>query len=212
MHPVIRIVCLILLAGWLAHGTWFDMGIGAVGVALSYVIARRWPQPIAWRMLWRLRWLILPMLVLYGWMSPLAEAWRPDVEGLLQGGARATGLMELVLAVHLSGLLTTPVQWLAAIYWLGYPLTWLGMSRERLAVRMHLVMHNIAALQDALRRNSDVVAGTPWRKMAHRVDAGWQWAMAHANNADQTIEIEISAPPWQQWAAPLAMIIAIWVR
>ncbi|MEK6747809.1 MAG: hypothetical protein AABY83_01215 [Pseudomonadota bacterium] len=212
MHPVIRIVCLIALALWMASGSVVDVAVGMLMVALAYLIAQRVPQPQVWRMVWRLRMLALALLILYGWMSPVAVGWRPDGAGLWLGVARVAGLVVLVLAVHLINLLTSAAQWLAAIYWLAYPLRWVGLSRDRLAMRMHLVMYYLNDLQDDLARRRAPSQGNIWQDIVARVEAGWQWGDARMAQPVSAYTIEVDAPPVWQWAIPLTILCMMWVR
>ena len=208
MHPVIRIVCLLLLAVWLARGTWMAVSVAAIGVLSAFGAARTLPRKSFWPMIWRLRWLAFPILVLYGWMSPLAQDGWPDLQGLSQGAARVTGLIVLVAAVHLINLRTDSTQWLAALYWLAYPLRLFGLSRGDMATRIHLVITNLSALQTDMRQWHFPKTASFRRGAAERLDAGWRWAQLRARLPVQEQTLDVTAPPWWQWGIPLLMALA----
>ncbi|MDH4273749.1 MAG: hypothetical protein OEW08_01790, partial [Gammaproteobacteria bacterium] len=156
--------------------------------------------------------IIIPLLLLYGWMSPLAQGWQPDIDGVRLGMARVASLLIFVLAVHLVNLLTDAQHWVGALYWLAYPLQWLGIARERGAVRMHLVMQHLQALQLALEKPTTARHATFWLAIVARVEGGWQWAWARAQQPVAPFQLEVNAPPLWQWCVPLGMIGLLWLR
>lgn len=116
------------------------------------------------------RWLWLAMLVLYGWTVPgillWPAAWSPTVDGLMAGWFRVERL--LLLLIGLAGLLSVlrPAQLAAGIYQLSAPLTWLGLDRRALAVRLVLTLDQIENTPKAghwlpLLKSSQTVSAEP---------------------------------------------------
>jgi energy-coupling factor transport system permease protein len=95
----------------------------------------------------RTRWIIISLLVVYAFMTPGVGMWTlpyvpsPTREGLLDG-LMQLGRLLCVLA-GLSILLTSLSQerLISGLYTLSYPLRFIAVSRERIAVRLALTLH-----------------------------------------------------------------------
>jgi energy-coupling factor transporter transmembrane protein EcfT len=99
------------------------------------------------QLLRRTRWIMLSLLLIYAYSTPgqpLLEAlgtFGPSLEGLTDGVLQLTRLIAALagLAILLDRLHRQ--QLVAGLYTLFAPLRWLGLSRERLAVRLALTLH-----------------------------------------------------------------------
>ncbi len=146
LHPATRLVVWIALVAFsqLARGPALG-GFGLVVMVLAGWLARR----RAWRLLRRSRFLVLVLVVLFGFFTP-GEAVMPALAGLApthEGLALALlhGL-RLVLVVLLVALLletTDEHALVAGLITLASPLAGLGLSVERLAVRVLLVLRYV---------------------------------------------------------------------
>lgn len=95
----------------------------------------------------RTRWIMFSLLLIYAYSTPgqpLSDAlgvFSPSREGLTDGVLQLTRLLAALagLAILLDRLHRQ--QLIAGLYALFAPLQWLGMSRERLAVRLALTLH-----------------------------------------------------------------------
>ncbi|WP_051937807.1 CbiQ family ECF transporter T component [Ferriphaselus sp. R-1] len=144
LHPAAQILLWIILtlALQLAKPALL-LGLGTVLLLLAmWAAADRLRQ-----LLRRTRWIMLTLLVIYAWTTPgipLLEnlpAFSPTLEGV-QDGALQLGRLFCALAA-LAILLTrldTP-QLISGVYWLCWPLRFLGLARDRLAVRLALTLH-----------------------------------------------------------------------
>jgi energy-coupling factor transport system permease protein len=187
---------------------------GFAFLLLLYVLAGI-PSPATLaHMLKRLRWLLLAILLVYGWWTPGVSLWpdagalSPTIEGLYLGMLRVLALMAIVAAVHLLLQSTPREELLPAIMQLIRPFTTRHV-RERIAVRTLLSIEAVAQVQslasDVLRehpvtaRNLSNLARASqllYKNVLDRAD--------HAGNA--LIEVRVlTAPPWWQWIIPLAM-------
>ncbi len=98
------------------------------------------------QLLRRTRWIMLSLLLIYAYSTPgqpLSEAlgiFSPSREGLGDGALQLTRLLAALagLAILLDRLHRP--QLIAGLYTLFAPLQWLGLSRERLAVRLALTL------------------------------------------------------------------------
>jgi energy-coupling factor transport system permease protein len=93
----------------------------------------------------RTRWIMFSLWLIYAYSTPgkmLFDAtFSPSLEGLIDGGLQ---LMRLLAALAGLAILLDRLhrqQLMAGLYSLLAPLQWLGLSRERLAVRLALTLH-----------------------------------------------------------------------
>lgn len=165
-------------------------------------------------MIKRLRWLLLAILLVYGWWTPGVSLWpgagafAPTFDGLYLGMLRVMALVAIVAAVHLLLQSTSREQLLPAVMQLIRPLT-SQRVRERIAVRALLSIEAVTQVQslasDVLRehpvssRKFSNLAGASRLLYKNVLDRA-----AHAGNP--LIEVsELASPPWWQWIIPLAM-------
>ena len=182
---------------------------------LLYALARV-PSPVALaRMFKRLRWLLLAILIVYGWWTPGislwpgAGVWSPTVDGLYLGMLRVVALITIVAAVHLLLQSTPREDLLPAIMQLVRPLTSRDL-RERIAVRTLLSIEAVAQVQSLA---SDVLREYPvttgnLSNLARASQLLYKNVLDRAAHSGNTlIEVrKLTAPPWWQWLIPLAMI------
>lgn len=214
MHPVIRIASFLVAAAFLASGELPVMLVIAAGlvVALIRLPTASWRTPLA--LLRRLRWLLISLLVVYGWFTPGIALWpalgaaTPTQEGLSEGLLRGGALLLIALAAQLLMLATPRPQLLAALYWLARPLRMIGVSRERLAVRLALTLEAVpqlsAVMTPALYQRLEGNAATRFGQIAARA---FQGALDQAaQQAGSAIDIVTALrPPLYQWLYPLSL-------
>jgi energy-coupling factor transport system permease protein len=171
-------------------------------------------------MVLRLRWLLLAILLVYGWWTPgtsLLPAiglWSPTTEGLVVGLFRILSLVLIVAAVHLLLQVTARSELLPAIMQLIRPVT-TQAGRERLAVRILLSVEAVTRVQSLV---SDTLKEHPLynRKLSTLGVAAQVLYKAVLDRAAQTGEdiidvIELQSPPLWQWLIPLALCTAIYI-
>lgn len=174
MHPLIRILCFLVFAAWLAWGDLQRLLFGAALLAVLYALVAPASIRAGGAMVRRLRWLLVSLLIVYGWFTPgrplagldagaLLAPLIPTVEGLAEGVVRCAALVVIVLAVNLLLRTTSREQLLGAIHGLARPLALFGLSRERLALRMVLVMDAVEEVRglvaDRLAARRDELPG-----------------------------------------------------
>ncbi len=99
------------------------------------------------QLLRRTRWIMFSLLLIYAYSTPgqpLSESlgiFSPSHEGLLDGVLQLTRLLAALagLAILLGNLHRQ--QLIAGLYTLFAPLQWIGLSRNRFAVRLALTLH-----------------------------------------------------------------------
>ena len=95
----------------------------------------------------RTRWIMLSLLLIYAYATPGVAVWAtfaqfsPTYEGLIDGMLQLCRLaFALAGLAILLGVLSQP-QLIGGLYTLAYPLRYLGLSRERIAVRLALTLY-----------------------------------------------------------------------
>jgi hypothetical protein len=165
-------------------------------------------------MIKRLRWLLLAILLVYGWWTPGVSLWpaaaalSPTMDGLYLGMLRVMALLAIIAAVHLLLQSTPREELLPAIMQLIRPLTTRHV-RERIAVRTLLSIEAVTQVQslaiDVLREHP--VSSRNLSNLARASQQLYRNVLDRADQAGNTlIEVrELSAPPWWQWIIPLTM-------
>ena len=187
---------------------------GAALLLLLYVLAGN-PSPATFLlMVKRLRWLLLAILLVYGWWTPGDSLWpgaaalSPTIDGLYLGLLRVIALIGIVAAVHLLLQSTPREELLPAIMQLIRPLSTHRM-RERIAVRALLSIEAVTQVQslasDVLREHP--VTTRKFTNIARSSRLLYKNVLDKAAHAGDTlIEVnELASPPWWQWIIPLAM-------
>lgn len=218
VHPVFRVICFVIFSLFVAMGSPTQLVLAALGVIVIYSTTVNCNVPGFLQMLRRMRWFLLSILLVYAWLTPgqplfggaALSAWQPSVEGLQQGGQRLLALVLIVAAVHWLLLVTLREQLLAALYWLAAPLQLLGLSRERFAVRLGLVLARVADVQAQVAmqvEKTDIDKGDikAYAVVAADLVAGVV-RRAESSPCD-VIEIDVAdQPPFWQWCWPLLLM------
>ncbi len=239
MHAVIKIVCFLVFGTAMVMGAKPVLLAGFILVALLYLfeLVRGMPTQLhnALKMLKRLRWLFLSILVVYLFFTPgillLPDVlWGPTQEGLTQGLLRIAVLVLIVAAVNVLIGSTGQAEFLSAVSWCLQPLSWLGLSHERLAVRISLTLAAVGVLRTACQHEtrdetSEVIVTKPVESLSSESPSPEPKLMAIAKTAHhlfakviddakqaslQSITLpEQSRPPLVQWAIPVLLAILL---
>lgn len=124
-------------------------------VSLGYFLGPVYDFYFCMRLLLRLKWLFLSILLIYIILTPgrsllAATGAYITVEGVKQGLLRISSLAVLIAAVNLLIRPSGQDELVFAIIWLLSPLRWLGMSVDRLAIRMVLTLNYVHEFQNLL--------------------------------------------------------------
>jgi len=222
MHPVIKIILFLIYAAAVAFGGATILLAGAVLVLALYLPGPRERLLLAVRMLRRMRWFFLSIALVYILFTPgrllfSAWPWGPTVEGLAGGGQRIASLVLIVFAVNLLLRTTLRPALISAILWCLMPLAWVGLPRERLAVRIALTLDAVDSVQVIYRhrpRDDEPPADirpTSLKARLWRIGATAQRLVVavieQAESAPaEAIEVpKPSNPPLGQWLYPLLL-------
>ena len=214
MHAVIRLVVVVVFATALAWASPLDLLLSTVVLGVSWIGWGAGAWEGTWRMMRRLRWFWLSIVIFYGWFTPgtplleggVPAAWWPTQEGLTQGGIRLTALLLTVLAVQLM-IATTPRSALvAALLYLARPFSYVGLDTTRFAARVALTLHAVPTAQARLAALPyRTVAGSPWTRVGILTAQAYTWALAQAEEEISEVTMEVApvtAPPPWQWPPP----------
>lgn len=96
----------------------------------------------------RTRWIMLSLLLIYAYATPGEAVWTslpaqfsPTHEGLVGGLLQLCRLLFALAGLSILLSLLPQQQLISGLYTLGYPLRYIGLSRERVAVRLALTLH-----------------------------------------------------------------------
>ena len=155
IHPASQIITWCILVATM-QAVALDAMLIIAGLVLLIVFVRSGHRFI--KILRRTRWIMLSLLLVYAYGTPgqlLLDSlgmFSPTREGLTDGALQLTRLITALggLAILLERL--DRQQLISGLYTLFAPLQWMGISRERLAVRLALTLHyaEVAMLREPL--------------------------------------------------------------
>lgn len=139
----------------------------------------------------RMRWLLIFLLLVYAFNTPgeYVAQWPFDIapthEGIAAGLMQTARVCIMLAGVALLLTTTTRDNLMAGFFLVLYPLKWIGLNPERLAVRLWLTLHyvdqapamrSIATFLDSLdkvNQNADIQQGQP--QIVHLELPGFSW-------------------------------------
>jgi len=221
MHPVIRILSFLVFTLFISRAATTELGIAALSLVCCMFAINSDSLPASWRMLKRLRWLFVSILVIYFWFTPgealsiggIDPAWLPSLAGIESGLQRITALVLIVLAVNLLLAVSRREELLSALLWLSRPLQYLGVSAERLALRLVLTLETVPEVQTLLeKRLADLRKGEGKgvKGIGDALASLFSEVTRRADSlpARQVVIICPAAPVIWQWSIPLAIASA----
>lgn len=225
MHAVIKIVSFLVFGAAMTLGQGQVLLAGSLLVACLYLSGDAHPGD-AIRMLRRLRWLFISILIVYLFFTPgqllwAAVPWGPTVEGLLHGMLRVGVLVLLVAAINWVIGSTEQSEFLSAVLWCLRPLALLGLPHERLAVRISLTLESVPAVRESFQNlgvRPAETSGPRLTAIAQRAQHLMHHVITRAE-AEPLREITLPAesrPPLLQWLIPLSLaglfVLLKWYR
>lgn len=239
MHPVIRIICFLVLAGFVAFGGRYELALGFL-VVLGVILAKRLQSiELSLRIIKRMRWLFLSILVVYLWFTPgqplipYPHVLVPSVEGLRTGLLRVFTLVLIILAVNYFVAAIARSKLVEAITWLLYPLNWIAIDNRLLALRIALTLELIPRVQQIVldmkqiylseksntaSQNRLSIAGRTIARLAsisRLVEILFERVIdAAINMPEEALSIDTkNRPPLLQWLIPLLLAsLFLWVH
>lgn len=152
VHPTIRIIFLLALAGAVYIAPLTGLAVLLAGLV---VMMLHWRAENFLKLLKKMRWLLFFLLVIYAFNTPgeYLRQWpfdiMPTYEGLYAGILQASRIIIMLAGVSLLLTTTSRDSLMTGFFLLLYPLKWMGLSPERLAVRLWLTLHYVETAQPA---------------------------------------------------------------
>lgn len=219
VHPVIRIVCLVCYIVFVLRAEGVEVILSAFFLLILCFYRGRRIWGGLWIVLWRLRWFFLSILFIYFYLTPGyalwsgAPIWLPTVEGVTGGVGRVTALLLVVVAVQLLLLTTERDRLISALYWLAAPLAVLGFPRERLVLRVLLVIDAVEKVRGLLAETKySVGVGLPrFQRISKSVTVLFQLIVDEVEASELvSVQLNLLEPPslWQ-WFFPSFILFLV---
>lgn len=201
-HPATSILLWISLA--IAVQTLQSVLLPACAFMLVLIAFRMHAQRF-FALMRRSRWILFSLLLVYAFATPGQELWSwsygiaPTREGLLDGVTQLGRLVCVLAGLSILLTLLSREQLISGLYVLSYPARYIGLSRERIAVRLALTLHYA---ESAMRDTA-----SDWRAAIAR---------AIASDAGQSTAIELQVPALTRMdflllALSAALLIRMWL-
>ncbi len=142
-HPAVQILIWMLLA--LLAQRLQPLAL-LVMCSILFVLALRLCAKQLLSLLRRTRWILFSLLLIYSYTTSGTTLWpqlgviSPSREGVLDGLLQLGRLIIVLSSLAILLELLSQIQLISGLYSLAYPLRWLGLSRERIAVRLALTL------------------------------------------------------------------------
>lgn len=199
-HPGTQILAWCLLVAALQMMTHGALVAVAGAVLVSALVFSRIKL---FQLVRRTRWIMLSLLAIYAYSTPgnpLAEALgaaSPTREGLSDGAVQLARLLAALASLALVLDRLPREQLIAGLYALLGPLQWLGVPRDRVAVRLALTLHYAEA---AVFRGAH-----DWREALHGLFGG---ALGDASAEGQSDAARLSGQPTGVFELPVGRFSA----
>lgn len=219
LAPPVRILSLLVLATGLASGHPPVLVAGGLILIFAAIFALRGHPAFGGsgllRMLRRVRWLLLAMLILFGWFTPgdpllpQLGGWSPSQQGMYQGLLRVSALLAIVAAVYLLLVTTSRGALVGGLLWYGRPLRQIGIDDRRFAVRLVLALEAVPEVQGLARAALESVGGrSRLQRLAVSARTVLQAVLAQAEMQHGSIVVPDPSPvPGWQWLLPLGIAL-----
>ncbi|MEQ1837492.1 MAG: CbiQ family ECF transporter T component [Candidatus Nitrotoga sp.] len=126
----------------------------------------------------RLRWIMLSLLLIYGYATPGNAVWQasewsllaqfsPTIEGLITGFLQLGRVVTMLAALAILAGLLSQQQLMSGLYYLIYPLRYMGLPPEKLLMRLALTMQ----YAEVASRNTARKTTRDWRASLGQITA-----------------------------------------
>ena len=219
MHPLIRVVTLLVFIAGISLAQPLALSVGFGFLLITYLVTGFPALGKLALMIKRLRWLLVAILLVYGWWTPGEAVFStlgglsPSLEGLNQGFLRVLALISIAAAVHLLLQLTGRQQLIQAIIQFIRPFS-TQAARTRFAVRLVLTLEAVPRVQplvdEAMSRREPA---TKWSLGVGR-SARSVYVAAIEKSGQMENEViglqQLPQPAFWQWLIPCIAGCGLW--
>jgi len=223
MHPVIKVVSFLVVALFLTRAQVYGIVVTFAVLLALHIAGLRFDPHSTWHMLRRMRWLFASILVTYLWFTPgtplipLMGEYSPAIQGATEGLLRVVTLSMIVVQVGFLLQTTSREELVGAIRWLAAPLQIMGLDRDRLALRMVLILDSVNEVQSLLQQQMAAFS-TRGRSVSCIANSAKEMFQMVLNKADamplhRITLAEQEWPPHRQWLYPVALVMLFgWIQ
>ena len=217
----------------------YELTLGLLVVFCVVVIKRFQSIELSLRVLKRMKWFFLSILVLYLWFTPgtpllgIAVPGMPTVEGVSTGLLRVMSLVLVIFAVNYFVTVIARARLVEAIVWLLYPIKWIGIENKVIALRIALVLELIPRVQNIVLDIKQDYQADSSQISDEKKFSGKKKLIAKLSAASQLVEklfvrvvdeavnmpherIDLTAssnPPVLQWSIPVLLVgLFLWAK
>lgn len=196
IHVLVKLVALLCLTIMVHKFDSLTLLTTLSALAVALILSR---ASNAMRMLKRLRWLILTMLLVYAFNTPgeyihlgSDSLWSiaPTYEGLYAGVSQVLRLSVVIMALALLLVRTNRDSLIGGLYILFKPFSYLGLDPERFSVRLWLTLYYVEHDEDSRSRNGQDGASF-FTQIFNKFDA-----LNLENNMLDSITLDAEALKW----------------
>lgn len=206
MHPLVKLLSIVVLAVIISYGHWQGLLFATVFLLIQYGFQIDQYRD-AGKMLYRMRWLLLGLLFLYLIFLPYDLLWPWKAQNLFLIRPifyRLSVLIVMIVAVNWLLQTTTRAQLVGGVYWLIYPLRFIGIKGEKFLLHTFLTLRLLDDLQEYVRQNTDT------KKFLLSGLSDWlEQCTRHTTPGDIQIEL-ITAPRLIQFSG-LFLLVCLWM-
>lgn len=214
MHPLAKIVTVLIVSIFVGISGWGSVFITALLLIPLYIYFPHFFGS-AWRMIRRLKWFYLSILLVYLLFNPQSaptpDASWFDLSRLDAGGFRVSVLIMIVLSVNLLIRTSDQKDLLSGLYLLIKPFKWLGFSPKKFILRAYLSLNYIQTLDRRLKTEKGFFKrDRSIKKMVPRLaDFISDWIdQARLQTTGQSIQINLlKYPKLKEWIIPILLIL-----
>lgn len=201
-HPATQILVWICLACIVQITQ--SLVLHGLAILLLLIAAKTHAQRL-FTLIRRARWILLSLLVIYAYLTPGESLWSvayvpaPTHEGVQDGLMQLSRLVCVLAGLAILLSLLTRTQMIGGLYLLCYPVRYIGLSRERIAVRLALTLH--------YAENSMRDTAGDWRGAIRQ-------ALGSGKEHESEIELHVQPLGWMDAllvALASALLIRMWL-
>lgn len=210
-HPTIRLASVLAFVVFVPQfGVW-TLSVSSLALLVQRAVAGREAFRTAVTAVWRLRWLLIAIAVLYFGFTPgqpvFAFSDLPSQQGLAEGTRRVLVLVLILLVVQAMLQALGPRQLAAALVQLAAPLAMLGAPVERFAVRLAAALDAVQTVGERARQARHDTAGGSLLQRAAQLIVDIERAAGDAAGQLGAVPT-LHAPVWWSWLMPLMIGVA----
>jgi len=175
-------------------------------------------------MCWRMKWLWLSLLILYGWFIPGSPVFFSDIiplglipssEGLIIGALRGLVLLNIICAVVLLIKTTSKEALISSIMWFITPFKWLKIDTGVFAARLVLTMDSVTGTETDIRESLQEQT-QPVSYLQRGINAIATLLIKVEQQAQDSPTTTIvlpqaDMPKLTQWLIPIALFVALYM-